>query len=409
MDESLQKLREQVEKAKAALRQKGYAGKTIDDYSGVWRHLLRYAERERIADLGDLLTRFAMLKYGIRDIFHPVDTREKYYARFLLCLHDASTNAPWITKRSYKAARKFRSRGFEEAYDNFVAWLNGKPLKQSSIALMSQSIRAFLCFAEDHQLNCISELNQATVLQYLESQGHLSKPTRDSMVGTLREFFRCPEVAKIMGKDLSVNLKSSKTSRYCKLPSFFSTEEIRCMLTAIDRNTLDGKKDFAVILMAVDTGLRVSDIFNLRLSNLKWDRQEIEIVQQKTGQPLRLWMTDALKWALLDYMMNSRPKEVPYDHVFLRTLAPFHPYVSAGHYYKRLNKYFDLAGVDTTGRRHGMHSLRHSLAARLMGENVPITIISEALGHKYANVTMQYVRIDIEKLRLAALEVAYNA
>jgi len=40
-----------------------------------------------------------------------------------------------------------------------------------------------------------------------------------------------------------------------------------------------------------------------------------------------------------------------------------------------------------------------------MGDNVPITVISEALGHKYANVTMQYVRIDIEKLRLSALEV----
>jgi len=409
VDELLQKLREQVETATAALREKGYAAKTIEDYSGVWRQLLRHAERQCIGDPGGLLTQFAMLKYGIRDISHPADTREKYYARFLLCLQDASTNAPWITKRSYKAARQFRSRGFEGAYDNFAAWLNGKPLKQASIALMMQSIRAFLCFAEDHQLNCISELSQTTVLQYLESKCHLSKPTKDSMVNTIREFFRCPEVAKMIGKDLSVNLKSRKTSRYYRLPSFFSTEEIRRTLTAIDRNTLEGKKDFAVILMAVDTGLRVSDIINLRLSNLKWDCQEIGIVQQKTGQPLRLWMTDALKWALLDYMMNSRPKDAPYDHVFLRSLAPFHPYVSAGHYYKRLNKYLDLAGVDTTGRRHGMHSLRHSLAARLMGENVPITIISEALGHKYANVTMQYVRIDIEKLRLAALEIAYNA
>jgi len=89
-------------------------------------------------------------------------------------------------------------------------------------------------------------------------------------------------------------------------------------------------------------------------------------------------------------------------------MAQFTPYVSAGRYYNRLNKYFELAGVNKDGKHHGMHTLRHSLATRLMGDNVPITVISEALGHKYANVTMQYVRIDIEKLRLSALEVPSN-
>lgn len=91
--------------------------------------------------------------------------------------------------------------------------------------------------------------------------------------------------------------------------------------------------------------------------------------------------------------------------MFLRSLAPFSPYISAGRYYKRLNKYFELAGVNRDGKHHGMHTFRHSLASRLMGDNVPITVVSEALGHKYANVTMRYVRIDIEKLRLAALGV----
>jgi len=73
---------------------------------------------------------------------------------------------------------------------------------------------------------------------------------------------------------------------------------------------LDGKKDFAVILLAVDTGLRISDIINLRFSSLKWDQQEIEVVQLKTGEFLRLAMIGTLKWALLDYIMHSRPKTV---------------------------------------------------------------------------------------------------
>ncbi len=407
MGEFLQtKLYEQVEKAKMYLRERGYADKTIEGYSGVWHHLLRYADSENITTYTTkLLAQFAEKQYGIKDVFHPICSREKYYARFLLCLHDTSVNSPWTTKRSYKRKRQFTIRTFAEACDIFEAWLSRKSLKQTSIALKQQTIRDFFSFAEDHNIENISELSQTTVLKYLESKYLLSKPRIDSIVIALRGFFQCPMVAEMIGKDLSVNLKGRKNSRYHKLPSFYSIDELRCILVAIDRSTLEGKKDFAVILMAADTGMRISDIINLRFSNLKWDHQEIEIVQQKTGEFLRLAMTDTLKWALLDYIMNSRPKATAYDHVFLRSMAPFCPYVSAGHYYKRLNKYFRLAGVNTSGKHHGMHALRHSLAARLLGDNIPITIISEVLGHRYANVTMQYVRIDIEKLRLAALEV----
>ena len=70
-------LREQVEKAKMSLRERGYSGKTIEGYSGVWHHLLRYAERECIADTAELLTRFAMLKYGIRDKIGRASCRER--------------------------------------------------------------------------------------------------------------------------------------------------------------------------------------------------------------------------------------------------------------------------------------------------------------------------------------------
>jgi len=404
------KLHEQVEKAETTLRERGYADKTIESYVGVWQHLMKYAAMTSMASCtAELLTRFAEQQYGIKDIFHPIDDREKYYAGILLRLHDVSSSIAWITKRSYREPKQLRSRSFSAAYDNYSDWLERKNLRKSSIALKQHLIRGFMEFAEAENIVSLSALSQTVVLKYLESKVCLSKPTIDSIVITLRDFFRHPVVLDMIGKDLSVNLKVSKSSRYRKLPSFFSIDELRSILAVIDRSTLEGKKDFAVILLAVDTGLRISDIINLRFSSLKWDQQEIEVVQLKTGEFLRLAMTGTLKWALLDYIMNSRPKTKAFDHVFLRSVAPFCPYISAGHYYNRLNKYFTLAGVDTNGKHHGMHALRHSLAARLLGNNVPITIISETLGHRYANVTMQYVRIDIEKLRLAALEVPPRA
>lgn len=410
MHEAFQvQLPEQVENARKLLEEKGYAKRTVENYRGVWLHLLKYADSKGITVCtGELITQFAQFWYGIEDIFHPKADREKYYTRIILCLYDLSTENIWINHRTYKQVRQFQTKSFAVAYDSYTTWLRMKRLKQGSISLKQQNIRDFLYFAEEEQISDISELSQKTILKYLESKNGLSTSTKSSIIITLRDFFRCPEITKMLEKDLSMNLKVVNNGKYEHLPSTYSIDEIKRILAVIDRKTLRGKNDYAVILLAVDAGLRISDIINLRLGDIKWDCGTIEIIQQKTGEFLQFSMTDALKWALLDYLMNGRPKGIVLDHVFLSSLAPFSPYIFAGHYYKRLNKYFELAGINRDGKHHGMHTMRHSLAARLMGDNVPITVISEALGHKYANVTMQYIRIDIEKLRLAALEVFSN-
>jgi len=80
-------------------------------------------------------------------------------------------------------------------------------------------------------------------------------------------------------------------------------------------------------------------------------------------------------------------------------------YAGAASLYDRVNKYISLAGINTEGKHHGLHSCRHGLASRLMNEGTPITVISEVLGHKFANVTKDYIRIDISRLKLVALEV----
>lgn len=116
---------------------------------------------------------------------------------------------------------------------------------------------------------------------------------------------------------------------------------------AVDRSTPQGKKDYAVIILAVDLGLRVSDIIKLQLDEIKWDRSMIELFQQKTGEFLQLYMTDNVKWALLDYMMNGRLKDSKYSNMFLRSKAPYMPYAGAASLYDRVNKYISLAGIET--------------------------------------------------------------
>ena len=341
------------------------------------------------------------------DIFRPETDREKRYTRILLSLLDTASDT-WVTRRSYRLLEPFQSPVFDSAFVNYERQLIDKGLAQGSILLKQQALRDFLLFVESEAIYSFCNLKIDTISRYLLTKERFSTSTKSSIIITLRDFMRMPEVADKLLRDFSVNLRVSNNGRYESLPSLYSTDEIRSILSCIDRATPEGKKDFAIILLAVSTGIRSSDIINLKVTDIKWSAEAIDICQVKTGEYVSLTVSDTLRMALLDYLMNARPKNIQAENLFLRSKAPYLPYVSAGHFYKRLNRYFKAAGVNTEGKRHGIHSLRHNLATRLMQDDVPITVTSEAMGHKYANVTKQYIRIDIDKLRLAALEVSSN-
>lgn len=399
-----------IQVAKKKLVEHGYSPKTISNYIYIWKHVEYYAEEIGATECSkEFLIKFSKKRYNIENVFNPKSTREKYYARFLICLNEFCYHGIWTTHRSYKIPPAFKSRLFAEVYETFNSNLHERKLRLNSITLKMQIVRNFLDFLESKLIDDLSQLTHMDILEYLECKSSYSSAQKSNIVITLRDFFRTPNILDESKTDFSRYLKADTfKSHYEKMPSSYTKDEIGKILSCIDRKTQEGKKDYIFILLGVDLGLRVSDIINLKLSGIKWNTSTIDLVQQKTGEFISLPLTDNLKWALLDYLMNVRPSHTEYQNVFLRSLAPFCPYTSKAYFYKRLNKYFKLAGIKTEGKHHGMHSLRHSLAARLMNDDVPITIISETLGHKYANITRDYIRIDIEKLRLVALEVPSN-
>ncbi len=165
------------------------------------------------------------------------------------------------------------------------------------------------------------------------------------------------------------------------------------------------KRDRAMLLLAAVLGMRAGDIRALRLEDIDWRAHEVRFTQSKTGRPVRLPLPEEVILALADYLRNERPQSVN-DHVFLHHRAPhdsfggrsnsFHDVVTAA---------FGRASVDTSGKHHGMHSLRHSAATNMLSGDTPYPVISGILGHSNANTTRKYMAIDVGKLRCLCLEV----
>lgn len=150
-------------------------------------------------------------------------------------------------------------------------------------------------------------------------------------------------------------------------------------------------------------GLRTIDIKHLKLDNLKWRDNRIELVQSKTSRTLNLPLLPDVGWAIIDYLKNGRPK-VDSPYVFLRQLAPLEPFSDEDRLHQIVIKYMKLAKIPMAPqKKKGMHSLRHTLASRLLQENTPLSVISDILGHVSSDSTAVYLKVDVDMLREYAL------
>ena len=204
-------------------------------------------------------------------------------------------------------------------------------------------------------------------------------------------------------EDLSQHLIPVKrVSSHARIPTTLTFDQIERILSSVDRESPQGKRDYAVLMLAIKLGMRTSDIRNLRPSNIDWNRHMISFTQVKTGEPLTLPLPLDVGWSVIDYLKNGRPvSDTP--EIFLRAVAP---YESLQNFDNILIKHMRKAEIPLDSiKHHGLHTLRHSLATHMLDEDIPITSIQSVLGHVDADSTQKYIGVDVRQLRSCALEV----
>lgn len=221
--------------------------------------------------------------------------------------------------------------------------------------------------------------------------------------GILRRFLQYLAQSGNTIEDLSQRLVPVKrVSTSARIPTTLTMEQIENILSSVDRNSPQGKRDYAVLMIAVKLGIRTCDIRNLRPSNFDWEQHTVSFTQIKTGEPLSLPLPVDVGWAVIDYLKNGRPvSNAP--EIFLRAVAPFE---SLQNFDNILIKHMRKAGIPLDSlKHHGLHSLRHSLATHMLDEEIPITSIQAVLGHVNAESTQKYIGVNVRQLHSCALEV----
>jgi integrase len=173
-------------------------------------------------------------------------------------------------------------------------------------------------------------------------------------------------------------------------------------MEGIETGTACGKRDYAMVALAVWTGLRCCDIVALRMQDIDWRRDEITLIQDKTSRPLVLPLSPAAGNAVADWILHARP-ETDAPEVFVRLKAPLVKLGSStGDQIMR--RRLARAGIDhVPGDGKTFHALRRTTGTRLIESGAGQPLTAQILGHGQINSARRYFALDIEHLRECCL------
>lgn len=251
----------------------------------------------------------------------------------------------------------------------------------------------------------IKDVSAPLISSFVNSLQGLSPRYIKNILTTVRNYFRFVYEKGYLLLDWSSAVPAVMAPQNKNVPALWSEDEIMALLNHIDRGSPAGKRDYAIILLVVQLGIRISDVADLRLDSLKWERKEISLVQHKTKGRVTLPLLDDVGWAIIEYIQYGRPK-VENPFVFISVNAPYEKLLSAS-ITNIIHKYMRIAGVhqQRTGITSGMHSLRHAVARRLLEQGTPLSTVADIMGHSSYSSTSPYLKVDIAALRECSLSL----
>lgn len=370
------------------LRDQGCSPVTVTGYRYLCNSIFKWLKENGhdfyIEEGGDAFLREYRSKHGENPCYANLKT-------VIHRLDDVAKDA-WHSVNSDKGKRFLLSDDFQEMVNRYCDWNDDVGRAIGTVRIKRYAASLFLDEAVKEKCYSRDRLSPALIVRVCV------KVSNHGLWGEIRLFLRWLAEQGYLKSDYSTIVPHYRKPYV--MPSVYSVEEIKKIEQAVDTSTILGKRDYAMLLMASRMGMRSGDIANLRLKDLH-NLNELNIVQQKTGNILHLPMIPEARSAIEDYL-SVRPSS-SVESVFINTCAPYHG-VTASTLRSALAKYIKLAGIVPGNRKHGPHALRSSLASSMINNETPYETVRKVLGHSSGNAVKHYARIDVERLRRYSLE-----
>lgn len=241
----------------------------------------------------------------------------------------------------------------------------------------------------------------ASYLSFLTYPDKNKKPilivSRARKIASIRSFFNFLRKRKIIETSPADDVPIPKIPQ--KQPDYLTINEYQKLLSVISETASPFFKlrDLSIMSLFISTGIRVSELVNLKVKDLDFDYQTIKVKRKGNKQqtiPLNDDMTELLKKYL-----SIRP-ETDKTNLFISKKGNG---VRANTVYCLVKKYLELAGLDKN--KKGPHILRHTCLTTLLVKGVDIVTLSALAGHKSLDVTLKYTHLQSNQIREAITKI----
>ena len=277
-----------------------------------------------------------------------------------------------------------------------------RSLSGNSIDAYLQDIDKLISFLEAYHPAILPENIDLSLLQQFLvwcHDLHMSTRSQVRMISGIKAFFRFLFLENIIDKDPTLLLEAPKIGR--KLPEVLSIAEIDRIQSAIDLSKEEGHRNKAIIETLYSCGLRVSELINLKISDLYFDEEYIRVKGKGNKERLIPISKKAIE-EIKNYFENRRnlqPIEKKHeDYVFLNRRG------------KKLSRIMiftiikQLAAAAGIEKNISPHTFRHSFASHLIERGADLRSVQEMLGHESIITTEIYTHIDRHFLKQTIIE-----
>ncbi|KGA96352.1 hypothetical protein AJ85_12325 [Alkalihalobacillus alcalophilus ATCC 27647 = CGMCC 1.3604] len=396
-------LTELVTQAREAIKPIQHSASTVYQYGLAWNELIHFFESNgRLYFSKELANRFVQEAKDELDKGLIKEWRYKLKRLSVLILLEVLETGSYSWKTHWADANGILPVEMKQLHNNYAKGLIRSGKGNGTRRFYETLARQFLKYVQQEFNKNISDLLLDDVRNFIPYIARSNQSTSmRTVLSALRSFLKFLYKERVTKEKLVLAVPSSGSRKTTVVPTITKDEEFR-LLQAIDRSSDIGKRNYAMILLAMRTGLRSVDITNLKLSSIDWRNNTIAIVQQKNGRPLTIPILSDVGNALSDYILNVRPQSsIPY--VFLRYQSPYTK-LSRSNCYAISCSIMKKANIRQSGhQRKGFHIFRHSVAARMLAQEISLPVISNTLGHGSMSSSKVYLSTDGKHLKACAL------
>ncbi len=268
-----------------------------------------------------------------------------------------------------------------------------RSLSKNTVQAYLNDIGKLAQYSEHHSPQTVDEVHLQNFLEWVNSLG-MTPHSQARLLSGIKAFYKYLMLEDVIKHDPTATLEGPKLGR--KLPDTLSVMEIDQLLSAIDLSTPEGQRNRAMLEVLYSSGLRVSELTDLKLTHIYYDLGFLRIIGKGNKERLVPIGRDALKYLRL-YLEHIR--------VHLTVQKGAEPFVFLNRRGGKISRITVFTTIKQLAEQIGMkksispHTFRHSFATHLIEGGADLRAVQEMLGHESITTTEIYTHLDRDYLK----------